>query len=436
MSSPPMMASLELMLVAERAHWEHHGRPSWSQRMGSAACRSDVTVDARSRDGPTVDADSSAVVFSRAFGPERDSGGYKAVRPILAEVDYAELADLPVRIDGIGVSHREQDTSSGFTRATSVVSLHGGDKTGRGEDVTYETAEHATFQATGSDLPLSGEWTLGSFGDRLSELDLFFGSEPEQAVSRNYRRWALESAALDLGLKQAGQSLADRLGASYDPVRFVVSTRLDDPPTADRVMAWLDRDPSLAFKLDPTPDWTPAVISRLAETDRVRILDLKGFYHGTSVDQAPDPDFYKRVLTGFPEAIIEDPALTPDTRPLVADHRERVAWDYPIRGLADVDDLPWSPTWLNIKPSRFDSLEALCETISYALENDIRMYGGGQFELDVGREQLHALASLCYPETPNDVAPAAYNVSDPPAILPGSPLEPPAHPSGFEWSMQ
>jgi hypothetical protein len=50
------------------------------------------------------------------------------------------------------------------------------------------------------------------------------------------------------------------------------------------------------------------------------------------------------------------------------------------------------------------------------------MYAGGQFELGVGRAQIQALASLFYPDGPNDCAPAAYNAPEPSAGLPASPL--------------
>ena len=45
-------------------------------------------------------------------------------------------------------------------------------------------------------------------------------------VSELYRRWAFESAALDLALAQAGRSLADVLEREPRPVNFVVSMRL------------------------------------------------------------------------------------------------------------------------------------------------------------------------------------------------------------------
>ncbi len=346
---------------------------------------------------------------------------------------YEQVSDLALRVDGYDLELRERDTSSGFLRATTVVSLSGDGETGRGEDVTYETDDHTALQESSVTFPLSGEYTLEEFSAHCGEVDFFLGDEPDQSIYRNYRRWAFESAALDLALKQADTTLADRLDRTYDPVRFVVSTRLGDPPTGDRVVEWLDRNPDLEFKLDPTSAWTGDVVDRLAATGAVRTLDLKGQYHGTTVDQPADPPLYERVIEGFPDALIEDPALTDETRPLFDGHEERVTWDYPIRGVETVEALPWEPEWLNIKPSRFGSVRSLFDTIDYCRERDIRLFGGGQFELAVGRKHLHAIASLFYPDAPNDVAPPAYNDPAPGDDLPSSPLEPPSSSRGLEW---
>lgn len=346
---------------------------------------------------------------------------------------YDAVEGLSVEIEGYELHHHERDTSSGFTRATTVVSLHGDGETGQGEDVTYDNDAHDELQNGSEEFSVVGQYTVDEFSSQLAELDLFFGNEPDQSVFRNYRQWAFESAALDLALKQADTSLADRLDREYRPVRFVVSTRLNEPPTGDRVLNWLDRDPSLEFKLDPTSDWTDDIVSRLADTGAVQVLDLKGQYHGTTVDQPADPELYERVIEGFPDALIEDPALNEETRPLFEGHEERVTWDYPIRSVETVENLPWEPAWLNIKPSRFGSVQALFDTLDYCEEHGIRMFGGGQFELDVGREHLHAIASLFYPDAPNDIAPKGYNDPEPSENLPSSPLDAPSDPRGLEW---
>ncbi|RQH03307.1 hypothetical protein [Natrarchaeobius oligotrophus] len=353
------------------------------------------------------------------------------------------IADLPLEIESVSTDRRERETSSEFTRVTTEIALVGpaggsGDEvTGIGEDVTYEADEHDALARVG--LPdLTGEYTLETFSKRLEEIDLFPAGDPDREVFRNYRRWGLESAALDLALRQAESDLASHLDRTLESVRFVASTRLGDPPTVERLERLRERVPDIGFKLDPTPDWDDALVDAIHEsvgTDAVRILDLKGQYEGTEVDVPADPALYDLVLESFPDAVVEDPALTDETEPLLdrPDVRERVAWDAPIHGLEDVEALPWEPGWLNVKPSRFGSLESLFETIAHCDERGIRLYGGGQFELGVGRGQLQLLASLRYPDGPNDVAPRAFNDPTVGDGLPSSPLEPPADPVGFRW---
>jgi hypothetical protein len=93
-----------------------------------------------------------------------------------------------------------------------------------------------------------------------------------------------------------------------------------------------------------------------------------------------------------------------------------------VHSLADVDALRVEPRWLNVKPSRFGTVERLLECIEACEARGISMYGGGQFELGQGRSQIQALASVFYPDGPNDVAPREYNVGEPRPGLPRSPL--------------
>ncbi len=351
---------------------------------------------------------------------------------------YDRLADLSVTIESASTTRLERETSSEFTRVTTEIALRGPDDVvGVGEDVTYEETEHDALAEHG--MPdLAGEYTVDELSSWLEDVDLFPAGPPDREVFRNYRRWGVESAALDLALRQAGTDLASRLERSLEPVRFVASTRLGDPPTTDRLEHLRDRQPDLEFKLDPTPAWDDTVVSRIRDAvgrDAVRILDLKGQYEGTDVDVPADPELYGRVLEAFPSAVVEDPALTEETEPLFDDPdvRRRVSWDAPIHGLEDVEALPWEPDWLNVKPSRFGSIESLLETIDYCLERDVRLYGGGQFELGVGRGQLQTLAALWYPDGPNDVAPRAYNDPDLEEGVPSSPLEPAGDRLGFGW---
>ena len=79
---------------------------------------------------------------------------------------------------------------------------------------------------------------------------------------------------------------------------------------------------------------------------------------------------------------------------------------------------------VNIKPSRLGGLRNLLDAYDYCAERGIGNYGGGQFELGVGRGQNQYLASLFHADAPNDVAPTGFNLPAPPAGLPSSPLAP------------
>jgi L-alanine-DL-glutamate epimerase-like enolase superfamily enzyme len=343
------------------------------------------------------------------------------------------LSALPVEVDGYALEGLEVDVSSDFTRLSTVIRLRGAGAEGLGEDVTYDALDHIALQDAGPVLDLAGRHTLGSLCEQLGELDLF-PTPPMRDVSRRYRRWAFESAALDLALRQAGTSLPRFLGRRPRPVTYVVSLRLGEPATIDPVRRRLDRYPGLRFKLDPTNSWTPELIADLVATGAVDSLDLKGFYRGTPVDVETDPQLYSRLVDAFPAAWIEDPDLTPETDEILRSHRDRITWDAPIHSVADIVALPFPPRMVNIKPSRMGSLRELFAAYEHCDEQGIRVYGGGQFELSVGRGQIQYLASLFHPDTPNDVAPAGFHVPDPPPGIPTSPL--PARPAkiGFRWA--
>jgi hypothetical protein len=342
------------------------------------------------------------------------------------------LAALPLHVDGYGLERLQRDVSSAFTRVSTLISLHGGGETGVGEDVTYDAVDHDALQAAGPMQPLAGEWTLGSFCDHVEALELW-PAPPQREPSRPYRVWAYESAALDLALRQAGTSLHAAVDREPRPVRFVVSLRLGEPSTLDPVARRLERYPSLRFKLDPTSDWTPDLIASLVATGAVDSVDLKGLYEGSIVDQGADPALYRRVAEAFPDAWIEDPKLTVETDEILRPYRDRITWDAIIHGIADIEGLPFPPRMVNIKPSRLGPLRSLFAAYEYCDSRGIGMYGGGQFELGVGRGHIQYLASIFHPDTPNDVAPGGYNDADVPGGLPDSPLPVQAGETGFRW---
>jgi L-alanine-DL-glutamate epimerase-like enolase superfamily enzyme len=346
---------------------------------------------------------------------------------------WAKVADLPLEIEDYTLERLEKDVSSDFTRVSTVIRLHGGDgHEGLGEDVSYDAEDQLALQSAGPVQPLAGSWTLESFCDHLATLDLW----PEPArhdASVLYRVWAYESAALDLALRQAGIGLQQALGRDASPLTFVVSLRLGEPATLAPLRARLDPYPTTRFKLDPTSSWDDALVAELVTTGAVDTVDLKGLYKGSVVDNEADPVLYKRVAEGFPDAWIEDPALTPDTEPVLAPYHDRITWDANIHSVEDIVGLPFAPKMVNVKPSRLGGLRPLFAAYEHCEEHGIRMYGGGQFELGVGRGQIQYLAAIFHPDGPNDVAPSDYNLVHPPSGLPESPLPVAASATGFRW---
>jgi L-alanine-DL-glutamate epimerase-like enolase superfamily enzyme len=343
------------------------------------------------------------------------------------------LADLPLEVERYTLEGLRMDVSSAFERLTTVVHLHGGGHEGVGEDVVYQGEDQIAFQQAGPVHDLAGSYTLAEFCERIDALDLF-PVAPQTEVSRLYRRWTFHSAALDLALRQAGRPLHEVLGREPRPLTFVVSLRLGEPASIEPVAIRLARYPSLRFKLDATSSWTPELIAQLVDTGAVDSIDFKALYRGTIVDQRPDPELYRRVAQAFPDAWLEDPdVVTPETAEALAHEHDRITWDAPIHSIDDIEALPFPPRMVNIKPSRIGGLERLCATYDYCAARQIDAYGGGQFELGPGRGQAQYLASLFHPGTPNDLAPSGFNVNDPPAGLPVSPLAPAPSATGFRW---
>ncbi len=231
-----------------------------------------------------------------------------------------------------------------------------------GEDVTYEAESHDGVPA---DLDLAGTWT---FADLSARLDGF------EELAEGFRRWAFESAALDLALRQNGLGLGEALGRPERPVRFVVSP-------APEPESWLAAAPDLEFKLDAETDWDRDLLRRFRALDRVRVVDLKAYYRGTSVDFDPDPELYRAIAEELPDVVIEDAWLEDGCLEALAGAEDRLSFDAPVHSLADLNGLTVSPQWLNIKPSALRHR-------ARATRDD--RGGGGAWDPDVRRRPVRA----------------------------------------------
>src|SRR2546429_2615901 len=151
---------------------------------------------------------------------------------------YARIAELPLEIAEYRLERLEAPVTRDLTRVTTLVRLAGGGREGLGEDVTWYAEAHDRELALGPSRPLASTWTLASFSEGLG-------------IEEPHKRWAYESAALDLALRQAGRSLGDAVGRTPQPVTFLVSPGLGDPPSAEPLRRRLELYPELRFKLDP-----------------------------------------------------------------------------------------------------------------------------------------------------------------------------------------
>jgi hypothetical protein len=371
-----------------------------------------------------------------AIPPRVDGSAGSGANPAAAPESgstYAHVAGLPLVIQRCELQPLVRDTTSGFTKVSIVVRLGGASHVGEGEDITWDQIDQIEFLRGGDDLTwMHGTRTLEEFS-RLLGLANLFPVEPIRDSARFYRRWAFESAALDLALRQNGLSLQDAVGRLARPVNFVASIRIGDPPSLLPLHVRLGMDPGLRFKLDPTPSWDDDFVGELARLGCVDVIDLKGCYRNVNVAMDPEAGLYRRVIDGLPNAWIEDPALESSTEGMLERHRDRITWDEPIHSVADIERLLWRPRMLNLKPARFGSVRALFDAYDYCAAHGIGAYGGGMFEQGPGRGQLQYLASLFHPGTPNDVAPPGYNLESPSYELPHSPLAPEPHSTGFRW---
>jgi L-alanine-DL-glutamate epimerase-like enolase superfamily enzyme len=346
---------------------------------------------------------------------------------------WPRLAALPLVVEACAYDRLHAVLANDFERVTTHVRLAGAGTDGLGEDVSVFREDGTALHETQPALPLAGEWTLGGFCEHLGTLALW-PEPPEWDVALRFRRWAFESAALDLALRQAGRPLHEVLGLEPRPVRFVNSLGLGKEPSIEPLRRRLARSPGVRFKLDAEATWAPELVDEVATTGAVDTIDFKGWY-GFEVK---DPDalaaLYDHVLAAFPDAYLEDPHDLPEIARRLGEQLERVSYDSPIRGPEDIGATPLAARVVNVKPSRIGSLRALLEVYARCARERRPMYGGGMGELGVGRGQIELLAALFHPDTPNDVAPSAYNEDDPPGDLPPSPLTPRPDATGFRWA--
>ena len=302
---------------------------------------------------------------------------------------YERVADLPLKIDGYALDGLVKAGVERLRARLDDRDPHPGRRRGgrgRGRHLRRRTSTRRSRSAARSSRsPASGRSTASpstSAGSTCSR-----PARRDAPVFRNYRRWAFESAALDLALRQAG-TLAGRRGraraasrcASWSPRGWATRRRIE--PVTRR----LARYPDLRFKLDGTPDWDDDLIDGLVAHRRRRLDRLQGrCTRARPSTRRPTPGFYRRIAEAFPDAWLEDPDLEPeDAREALRPFEDRITWDAPIHSIDDILAMPVLPRTVNLKPSRFGSVRALFDAYDFCEERGMGAYGGGQYELGVG----------------------------------------------------
>lgn len=295
------------------------------------------------------------------------------------EIDRVEAETSTVELDGY---------YEGEPRPTATVVLHGGGLAGRGECVAWTPADQAEFAALAPALIRSGRTTVGGVESRLVRV----ADDP-------YHRAAIEGAAIDLALAQAGTDPFRLAGRASRPVTFCRSINAADDPVA-AARAVLDADPGARIKIDcPEEGWSDAAWDALAALDRIVVIDFK---------RRGPADRPAEAHRRMPAAWLEDPPVEASgllSDPAGGDWGARVALDGYVTRAADLDRPPLPPAAVNVKAPRVGGwLEAL-RCLEACRLRGWRPYVGGMFEVGVGREQAAVLASLYAADQWNDLAP-------------------------------
>ncbi|HET6341136.1 MAG TPA: hypothetical protein VFG78_03020 [Gemmatimonadota bacterium] len=328
------------------------------------------------------------------------------MRPLSPGELAERLAELPVLIEGHSVevdSVPVEGYYGGRARPTGEVSLMGGGQVGRGENVDWTAAEQAHFALVCSDLvpwPASGgRATIGDLSASLLES----GAHP-------HHRSAIESAAIELALRQMSTDLFRLAGHPPRPVRYCWSIGREaverDGPLA-AVGRLLEAEPEARIKIDcPPSGWPEPTWRTLAGQGRIVVVDFKREGSAAQVALAH---------RHLPDAWLEDPAAAViegfDTAGPSPSWLGRIALDGYVLAVADLDNPPIPPAAINVKAPRLGGpLEAL-RCLERCIREGWHAYIGGMFEVGVGRRQALDLASLFTAGAWNDLAPLTSRAS-------------------------
>ena len=317
---------------------------------------------------------------------------------------YDAVKDLPLEIESYELEPLEQEVARGFTLRRTTVVLRGGGEEGRGEEVDYDPDAQQRFQARRGELPFAGRHTLDSFSvlqsgaDRVPPLGVRVGSARPGAAAGRDARSARPSGATRSRSASSSRPASRTSRAGARSIRTCISSST------------------------PTAEWSDETISSLATAGVVDTVDFKGIYRA-EFGSAARPRALRAHRRRVPGGVDRGPGADPGDagRARAAPRAHHVGCGDPRverrRGAAVPPTLPQLASRRASDRSRrlFDFYDA-CE------REGIGLYGGGQYELGPGRDQIQLLASLFHADAPNDVAPGGFNASEPVTGLPAPPL--------------
>ena len=235
---------------------------------------------------------------------------------------------------------------------------------------TWPTRPTTRRRTAGSNpLPLRGTRTLAGWSALLDEQDLFPAVPTVQHAARDYRRWAYESAFLDLALRQAGATLGRvaRQAVLAGALRCLV-----EPSTPAR---WLELYPAVELKVDAGADWVDRGVRAAGGLGRPCASSTSRGSTGRTT--RPGRARRGRARPGWPPppCPARSSRIRRATTPEVLPEIERIA-DRPspsTHRCTPVDDLAALPPirHLNVKPSRFGTLERLCACLDHCRREGI-----------------------------------------------------------------
>ena len=341
---------------------------------------------------------------------------------------YDLVSDLPLDDRGPVLRDRRGRGLAGVHAQDDDVTLAGGGlgRSGRGRHLRPRRARRRPARRASSSR---ARWTIDSLSPRAST-----SSTSSRTASRTRPPTATTGAGRSSRRRSTWRSTRpdarsrEALGREPPrPLRFVSSTR------ARRSTAGSRSTPTCASSSTRPPSGRTSSSPTLAARGDVDVVDLKGAYHGTAVDNPPDAGALPAGRRGAsPTPGSRTRRSTPETdavarAPPRADHLGRA-------------DPLLSPTSRRCRSRRAASTasrrasarsRACSSSTTAAPSTGSRLYGGGQFELGVGRGQIQLLAALFHPDGPTTSLPAATTRPSRMPGLPVSPLDPRPAPTGF-----